>query len=688
MNAEYKKLYKQYEEVKEQFDFVTSNSSEIIWIVDGSFSTTFISPSVETLMGYSPQEFISLPLSEILMPDSYTILTNLIDAIKSNPDNVSQTTEILELELLDKEKNAHVAEVEMHALIKENIFRGIISSIRFSVISKHNSPKITQQALNLLDNIEAMVSIVDMNSYEVLYVNKRAKEVFGSITGKICWQTMQKGQTGPCRFCTNDKLLNDKDESTGVYIWEFRNTINNQWYEIHDQAIRWLDGHWVRFEIAFDITSRKRDEKRILEFLNQQEIIAKISNIFNTSGKFEGKVNRILKSIGKNTEASRVSILEIENKSNIAISKYEWCKKNIPAKGKFELPYFDLPKREEQMMRKGNYKISDIRMELDDKHRHVFEKYNIKSFLLTPIKVENKLAALLFIEECKFYRTWHALEISLMKTIANIISNAYERKNIEEAIRESEKELRKAIQTKDKFLSIIAHDMKNPIYNLMGLSEFMIEKIDSWDSQKTKEFIEYIHLSSKQGFNLLENLLEWSRSQTGTLKWRPDYIDLKNTIHGNLVLLRSNAENKNIQLAATYFSGKDAEKNPEIVYADRNMVSTVIRNLLSNALKFTDSGGRVSISTHNKGDFIEIAVSDTGVGIKEEDREKLFRLDVHHTTLGTNEEKGTGLGLLLCKEFVEKNRGSISVESEIGKGSTFRFILPKKKEENEEKEKE
>ena len=185
----------------------------------------------------------------------------------------------------------------------------------------------------------------------------------------------------------------------------------------------------------------------------------------------------------------------------------------------------------------------------------------------------------------------------------------------------------------------------------------------------------------------MENLLEWSRSQTGTLKWRPDYIDLKNAIHGNLVLLRSNAENKNIQLSATYFSGIDGEKKPEIVYVDRNMVSTVIRNLLSNALKFTGSGGKVSISTHNKGDFIEIAVSDTGVGIKEEDREKLFRLDVHHTTLGTNEEKGTGLGLLLCKEFVEKNRGSISVESEIGKGSTFRFILPKKKEEKEEKEK-
>lgn len=238
-------------------------------------------------------------------------------------------------------------------------------------------------------------------------------------------------------------------------------------------------------------------------------------------------------------------------------------------------------------------------------------------------------------------------------------------------LREAQKNLREANATKDKFFSIIAHDLKNPFNALLGLSKLLLQNFDIFDDEKKMHFIQGIFQSSEQGYKLLENLLDWSRMQTGKINWTPSEIDLCTYAFENISLLKTGAENKNISLYS------DISKDT-IIYADANMVTMIIRNLVSNAIKFTHEGGEVKISSETKGNEEEITISDTGVGIRPETIEKLFRIDNHHSTLGTANEQGTGLGLILCREFIEKNGGKIWIESEVGKGSEFKFTLPKK----------
>jgi len=182
------------------------------------------------------------------------------------------------------------------------------------------------------------------------------------------------------------------------------------------------------------------------------------------------------------------------------------------------------------------------------------------------------------------------------------------------------------------------------------------------------KFMSMILENSKRGHDLLMNLLEWSRLQTRRLKSQPATLNLKFIVDDNIGLLSGQAKGKNIEI----FSSLEKTE----VFADDHMLNTVIRNLLSNAIKFTPQNGKVEISSLDIGTEVEISIKDTGVGIGPEDIDKLFRIEVSHSTTGTDNELGTGLGLSLCQEFVEKNGGTIGVESEVGKGSRFYIRLP------------
>jgi signal transduction histidine kinase len=197
-------------------------------------------------------------------------------------------------------------------------------------------------------------------------------------------------------------------------------------------------------------------------------------------------------------------------------------------------------------------------------------------------------------------------------------------------------------------------------------------RYDKFGEEKRRDYIRRINRSSHHLSAFLENLLEWSRSQRGVIKFNPKTIDLGPMTDECLEVMKENAEKKLITLVSRVSRNTFA-------YADIDMIKTVVRNLISNAVKFTHSGGEVTVTAEEKEQSVEISVSDTGVGIDAEHISKLFRLDVQVTTKGTANEKGTGLGLILCKEFVERNSGSISIDSEPGKGSRFTFSLPGRK---------
>lgn len=238
----------------------------------------------------------------------------------------------------------------------------------------------------------------------------------------------------------------------------------------------------------------------------------------------------------------------------------------------------------------------------------------------------------------------------------------------EEKIREANHELEKQISTKNKFFSIMSHDLKNPFSVLLGFSELLLKNHNKYDEKEREKIIETIYGSTEKTYRLLENLLAWSRVQSNVIPFKPVKFDIKEIIDENLLLLRSNAKIKNIEVIREYGS--------ELVFADIDMFNTIIRNLLSNAVKFTHKDGTVTIRTKRELNTLSISITDTGIGMSPEKLKMLFKLENTFSTRGTNNESGTGLGLLLSFEFAAKNNGEIKVESEENKGSTFTLVLP------------
>lgn len=231
------------------------------------------------------------------------------------------------------------------------------------------------------------------------------------------------------------------------------------------------------------------------------------------------------------------------------------------------------------------------------------------------------------------------------------------------------KDLKEANATKDKFFSIVAHDLKSPFNSLLVLTNLLIDDFDTLSREDQKKFIEQIKESSENTFALLQNLLDWASTQMGKTKIVSERVDIAKISDEIIALLQPIARSKKISL-------KSEIPLDTLVYADKNMVSTVLLNLVTNAIKFTPQFGNVSIRSTIDNKQLEIEVADTGVGISHENLDKLFRLDQKVQTVGTAKEKGTGLGLIICKEFIEKNNGKLWTKSIVGKGSQFYFTLP------------
>jgi len=254
-----------------------------------------------------------------------------------------------------------------------------------------------------------------------------------------------------------------------------------------------------------------------------------------------------------------------------------------------------------------------------------------------------------------------------VSTIGRDIS---ERKRFEKEIQSKNEELAKANAQKDRYFSVLAHDLRSPFTSLLGLTQILVEELPQMDPEEAHKLAISTWNSATKVYSLLENLLEWSKMERGSTQFCPDKIRLLSVMADSLSLIHETADNKHVALSIDF---------PEdlIVYADENMLQSIIRNLLFNAIKFTSSGGQVTASAHSTGNLgIDLIIQDTGIGMSSAMVETLFSLENRNNRPGTNGEPSSGLGLLLCYEFVSKHEGTLSVVSEPGKGSTFTVHLP------------
>jgi signal transduction histidine kinase len=230
-------------------------------------------------------------------------------------------------------------------------------------------------------------------------------------------------------------------------------------------------------------------------------------------------------------------------------------------------------------------------------------------------------------------------------------------------------ELVKLNASKDKFLSILAHDIKNPLGAILGISDILNSDYPDLTEEERKGFIKDIHTSSTNLFEIINTLLNWSISQNGMISYQPREFTIGGLCQTSINKLQSIAKLKDVSLV------NQADEKMS-VFADDNMIMTVLHNLICNAIKFSHRGGEILLMTEVKDGMAEVSVVDSGVGISAENQAKLFRYDQSYRSKGTSGETGTGIGLILCKDFIERNNGRIWVESEVNKGSKFKFTLP------------
>jgi len=420
----------------------------------------------------------------------------------------------------------------------------------------------------------------------------------------------------------NEEVARDKKN----FLWEGRFVIEGEirWLRIESVPINYEDEDIRWYGVVQDITGRKRSELALLQSEQNFRTLADMAKIM-------------------------ISIVSDNNREKYLYVNDEWTSAlEYSKKEAHELKPIDVltPESYKQVMEFANKRAQGLKAptsyEITVVTKSGKRKYLDSSSII--INFDNQKA---------FLTT--SLDIT-------------EHKLLLKALSESESTLRELNAEKDKFFSIIAHDLKSPFNAILGFSDLLLEQINEKNFTEIDAYAKIIGQSSQRAYDLLMNLLEWARAQTGKLVFTPELFNLKDLIDENIALLNSNANQKAITI-------NEDIPDEVIAFADKQMIGTVLRNLISNAIKFTHQGGEIKISVKKSEKEILISVIDNGIGIEPDRINNLFHINTSNSTPGTNNEHGTGLGLILCKEFLEKHGGKIWAESKQGKGTVFHFTL-------------
>jgi len=474
-----------------------------------------------------------------------------------------------------------------------------------------------EQLLSVLEAFDQPIYVCDPQNYQILFVNPPLEKKNGTkLVGKKCYSVFQQ-LNEPCSFCTNDRIFGDNLGQT--YTWEFQNNIDNRWYRCIDKAIKWPDGRMVRFEIATDIHEQKMSEQILQESENKYR--AYINNspqlifVADTSGRY----------------------IDV-NPAACVITGYS--------------------KDELLNMHRLDLYAPESKEDAINSFKHLLD-------------VGKSTGEFCFLKKdgSKFHMTVESVKLS-EENIIGFCTDTTERKRTEEDLLKAKIAAENSNRTKNEFLATMSHELRTPLNSIIGFSEVLSEGYFGQLNEKQTKYLKNILNSGKHLLTLINTILDISKVESGKMQLYAEKIYLKDTVDEMISAMQYLAASKEIILKLQPGSQFAA------VQADKAKLRQILFNLIGNAIKFTESGGSVIIGTRQDDKMAYISVTDTGIGISADDLDKLFIPFTQLDSFCARQYEGTGLGLALAKELAELHGGTIYVESEAGKGSTFTLALP------------
>ncbi|MCD4834371.1 MAG: PAS domain S-box protein [Bacteroidales bacterium] len=618
---------------EEQFRLIAENTSDNIAITsfDLKAKYLYVSPSVKPVLGYEPEDLLGKSFFSFIHPDDkkklLPLLKTKINLIAKKILRIDgpKINERLDFRFKNKAGKWRYMQSTIN-LIGRNLIavtRDITEHKKAEEALKESEEKFR----TLVENMPDFVFVID-SELRVIAINRAAKEMIGDKTENIIGKQVSGLFSSQISEEYEKELRNVIETSEPLVtdsILQIRNSklfINTRLNPILGETGKVI----AVIGVSRDITERKKMELELVRLSDTFSMSIDSIVISDLDGKITDVNEATLKMYNTDDKADLIGknsfdfIAPEDNEKAVASMK--------------------------EVMENGYIKNQEFYIVINDDKK-------------IPVEMSTSIMKGVNGEPIGFI---------------GVSRNITERKRAETELKESEEHLRDLNATKDKFFSIIAHDLKSPFNSILGFSDVLMTNFDKFDVSKQKKFIGIIHQGAKNTYKLLENLLLWSHAQSGIVDYKPE--------KENLYLL----SNKTIILLSQLLADKSINLINEIpqdicVKADENMLLTILRNLLSNAIKFTPKEGEIVISAcaitdETNQNYTEISVKDNGVGISPEIQSGLFKIAENISTEGTEKEQGTGLGLILCKEFVEKHGGKIWVKSKVGNGSEFKFTIP------------
>ncbi len=614
---------------EERYRLIAENTTDVIWNIDKSLNITYVSPLVTKLTGYETEEYLSKRLDEILTKESYEKIIKVAKIAFENLEAIKNLH--LEFEHYSKDGTTIWFETSLGTVLNQdgtlNYFTGVSRNInekkKFEKELKENEEKFRLTFDQ--SPIGAVIIDLDLN---IRKTNKALRNFLNYSIDEICSLNYFDLLTRTENELSQDQLrefIKGENPNAKKELKFFTKDLVEVWGKISVGVVKNEKGKPLYYlHLIEDIT----DKKRVETYIKATDM--QFRQVWENS--FDGM--RLTDSDG--------TIVLVNNSFCRLVKMEAWDLIGKP----FSVIY--LEEEQKKIYEKGYERINNQIVEMSFERELTLWNYEKVWFELSNsyVELENK-----------------------PKLLLSIFHDITKRKAAEEAIKEYSNQLEEVNASKDKFFSIIAHELKSPFQGSLGISSLLARDVEYLEKSEISEMAEGLNKSLINQYNLLKNLLDWSRLQTGRMVYTPQKVDLGEQIQKVIKLLENNYVQKRIKI--NYIMD-----NKVFVFADENMVFTVLQNLVANAIKFTNFDGNININTKMYDNKVETSVVDNGVGIEEKDMESIFKIDNQHSTMGTNKETGTGLGLILCKEMIEKNKGKIWVNSKVNQGSAFSFLLP------------